>query len=104
MLMKEKVSVNLNTVYCLSENLVTKEVQGELFVIPLSAGVADLENKFFKINQTARAIWDKLDGKKTLKEIADELSLEYDAPLELIQKELLEVAADLLERGMLVAE
>lgn len=101
--MEDERKVDLDTVYILSEDMLLKQIQGEFVIIPLRRGVADLEDEFFKLNEDAKAMWDKLDGKKTLKEVAQELILEYDAGLELIERELLELAEELLKMGMLVS-
>jgi hypothetical protein len=101
--MEEKIKANLHKVYFPLENLVVKEIHGELLIIPVKAGKVDLENEFFKINETGKALWDKLGDKKTLKEICRELSLEYDAPLELIEKDMLGLVEELLKRRILVA-
>jgi hypothetical protein len=101
--MEEKIKGNLDTVYFPLEDLVVKEVHGELLIIPLKAGKVDLENEFFKISETGKAMWDKLEDRKTLKEICQELKSEYDAPLELIEKDMLELVEELLKRRILVA-
>lgn len=101
--MEDERKVDLDTVYIPSEDMLLKQIQGEFVIIPLRRGVADLEDEFFKLNEDAKAVWDKLDGKKTLKEVAQELILEYDAALELIERELLELAEELLKIGVLVS-
>lgn len=103
MTMEDERKVDLDTVYMPSEDMLVKQIQGEFVIIPLRRGVADLEDVFFKLNADAKAMWDKLDGKKTLKEVAQELILEYDAALELMERELLELAEEFLKMGMLVS-
>lgn len=100
--MEDEIKVNLDTVYIPSEDMVVKEIQGEFVIIPLRNGIADLESEFFELNEIAKAIWAKLNGRKTLKEIAQELSLEYEESIELIERDLLQLAEELLKRGMLV--
>jgi hypothetical protein len=101
--MDDQRKVDLDTVYMPSKELLVKQIKGECVIIPLRRGVADLEDVFFKLSETAKAMWDQLDGKKTLKEIARELSLEYDAGSERIERELLGLAEELLKGGMLVS-
>ncbi len=74
-----------------------------MLIIPLRTGTVDLEYEIFKISEKGKAMWDKLTVGKTLKEISQELSLEYDASLELIERDVLELAEELLKRSMLVA-
>jgi len=100
---EEEIKATLDTVYSPLEDLVVKEVHGELLLIPVKAGKIDLESEFFKISETGKALWDKLGDKKTLKEISQELSLEYDADLELIERDILGLIEELLKRRILVA-
>mgnify|MGYP001618168408 CR=1 FL=1 len=102
-LMEDEIKTDLETVYLPSEDMVIREMQGEFVIIPLKYGMADLEDEVFKLSGTAKAMWDKLNARKTLREIAQELNLEYDAPLELIERDLLQLAEELLKRRMLVA-
>ena len=101
--MEDEIKASLNAVYLPSEDMVVKEIQGEFVLIPITSGIVNLEDEMFKLNETAKAMWDKLNARKTLKEVAQELSSEYDAPLELIERDLLELAAELLKRRILIA-
>jgi len=96
-----EVKVNLDTIYVPSEDIVAREVQGEFIIIPITSGVGDLEDEIFTLNETGRAIWDKLDGKRTLKEVAKELSEEFESQDE-IEKDCTGLAEELLKRKMLV--
>ena len=94
--------VNLDTVYKPSEDVVAREIQGEFIIIPIASGIGDLEDEIFTLNETGRAIWEKLDGKKSLKEIAAALSQEFQAPLEGIEQDVSGLTEELLKRRMLV--
>lgn len=89
-------------IYIPSEDVVARDIQGEFILVPVVSGLGDLEDEIFSLNETGRAIWVKLDGKKSLKEIAKGLTSEYDASLEEIEKDVLGVSAELLKRKMLV--
>lgn len=101
--MEDEIKVSLNATYLPSEDIVVKEVQGESVIISLRAGMVDLEDELFKLTETAKAMWGKLNARKTLKEVAQELSLEYEAPLEVIERDLLQLAAELLKKKVLIA-
>lgn len=96
------MQADLDKKYIPSENIVAREIQGELIIVPITSGVGDLEDDIFTLNETGRAIWDKLDGKKTLKDIARQLSAEFAAPSLEIQKDVLGLSQELLKRKMLV--
>ncbi len=97
-----QVKVSLDTIYAPSEDAVAREVQGEFIIIPITSGVGDSEDAIFSLNETGKAIWDKLDGKKSLKDVRDELSLKFEAPGRKIEKDVLGLAEELLKRRILV--
>jgi hypothetical protein len=97
-----KSKVNLDAVYVPSEDLVCREIEGELIIVPLVGGMGDMEDELFTLNETGRAIWAKLDGKKSLKAVAAELSAEYKAPPGEIKKDVIGLAEELLKRKMIV--
>lgn len=96
-----EAKINLDAVYAPSENVVAREIQGEFIIVPIISGIGDEEDEIFSLNETGRAIWDKLDGKKSLKNIARELSGEFEAPLGEIEKDCLGLTDELLKRKML---
>jgi Coenzyme PQQ synthesis protein D (PqqD) len=97
-----KSKINIDVTYRPSEDLVCREIEGELIIVPLVAGMGDMEDELFTLNETGRAIWAKLDGKKSLKAVAEELSAEYEAPPGEIKKDVIGLAEELLKRKMIV--
>ena len=93
---------NLDLVCIPSEDIVAREIEGEFIIVPLTSGIGDMENALYTINETGKAIWGHLDGKKSLKSIADELSAEFEAPSKEIQMDVLGFAKELLKKGILV--
>jgi len=85
-----------------SEDIVVREIEGELIIVPLVSGVGDMEDELFTLNETGRAIWEKLDGKKTLGDVIGELSEEYDASPGEIERDVIGLAEELLKRKILV--
>jgi hypothetical protein len=85
-----------------SEDVVARDIEGELVLVPLTAGVGDLEDEIYTLNETGRAIWDRLDGRTPLATIATALATEFDAPAGEIERDVLGLVAELLRRGMLV--
>lgn len=97
------MSVALNAVIVPSEDIVAREIKGELIIIPLVAGIGDLEDELFTLNDTAKAIWKQLDGKHTLAEITANLANTYGGDPALIKKDVLGLVTELLRLGMVVA-
>ena len=97
-----KSKVKLNAVYAPSEDVVAREIQGELLIIPITSGIGDTEDAIFTLNEVGRAIWENLDRKRSLKEVAGCLAQEFDAPSAEIEKDVLGFGEELLKRRMLV--
>ncbi len=97
-----KSKVNIDAAYRPSDDLVCREIEGELIIVPLVAGMGDMEDELFTLNETGRAIWAKLDGKKSLKAVAEELAKEYEASPGAIKKDVIGLAEELFKRRMLV--
>ncbi|MBN1255267.1 MAG: PqqD family protein [Deltaproteobacteria bacterium] len=97
-----KAKINLDATYVQSEDLVSREIEGELIIVPLVAGMGDMEDELFTLNETGRAVWAKLDGKKSLKTVAKELSAEFEAPPGEIERDVTGLAEELLKRKMIV--
>lgn len=95
-------NINLNSVYKPSEDVVARDVHGEFLIIPITSGIADSDEEIFSLNESGRAVWEKLDGKKTLKEVADILALEFDGSVKEIEKDCLGITEELLKRKMII--
>jgi hypothetical protein len=97
------VEARLDAVYAPSEDIVARSIEGELIIVPLVAGIGDLEDELYSLNETGKAVWDRLDGKKSLKEVLAELSAEFEAPAGEIEKDLIGLVEELVRRKI-VAE
>jgi hypothetical protein len=97
-----KAKADLNKIYAPSEDVVAREIEGELIIVPLVSGIGDIEDELFTLNETGRTIWDKLDGKRSLKKVIKELSEEFEAPAGEIEKDVAGLVEELLKRRMLV--
>ena len=97
-----EVKVGLESIYAPSEDVVAREIEGELIIVPLVAGIGDMEDELFTLNETGRAIWDRLDGQKSLKDVVEELYAEFEAPAGEIERDVMGFVEELLKRRMLV--
>jgi len=96
--------LDLNAVCTRSGDVVAREIEGEILIVPLVAGIGDAEDELYTLNETGHAIWQKLDGQRTLKEVAASLIAEFNAPLAEVEKDVLGFAGELTRRGILVAK
>ena len=90
----------LNSVCEPSENVVAREIEGEIIIVPLVAGMGDTDDELFTLNETGKAIWQKLDGVRSLKQLIDELSIEFEAAEGEIETDVLGIINELSKRKM----
>ena len=95
--------IRMEAAYIPSEDVVAREIEGELIIVPLAAGIGDLEDELYTLNETGKALWARLDGKRTLREIARVLAEEYEAPPGEIEEDVRGLVQELVRRRMLVA-
>lgn len=94
--------IHPENIYALSEDIVAREIEGELIIVPLVAGIGDLEDELYTLNETGKAIWARLDGRTSLRQVAEALSREYEAPASEIERDVLGLVGELVRRRMLV--
>jgi hypothetical protein len=97
-----EAQVDLSSIYVPSEDVVARDVHGEFIIIPIASGIGDSDDEIFSLNKFGRAIWDKLFGKRNLKDVVNDLSKEFEAPIEEIEKDVLGLIGELLKRKMVI--
>jgi hypothetical protein len=85
-----------------SEDVVAREIEGELVIVPLTSGIGDMEDELYTLNDSGKAIWDRLDGKRSLSNIVNELIAEYDVDRNEIEVDVIGLVNELLKRKMLL--
>jgi hypothetical protein len=95
--------VSLDDVFAHSDDIVAREIEGELIIVPLVAGIGDIDDALYTLNPTGQAIWSAIDGTRSLQAIAEELASEYDASIADIEADVIGLVAELLNRRMLVS-
>ncbi len=94
--------ISLDSAYGPSEDVVVREIEGELIIVPLVSGIGDLEDELFTLNEAGRAIWQRLDGLRPLRAIVNELVAEFDAPAGRIEEDVVGLLEELARRKMIV--
>ncbi|MBN2107596.1 MAG: PqqD family protein [Deltaproteobacteria bacterium] len=93
----------LDGVYAPAGDIVAREIEGELIIIPLTQEPGDEQDALYTLNDTGRDVWKRLDGAATLQAVAHALAADYDAPFDAIARDILGLAEELLARRLLVA-
>lgn len=93
--------ITMQTVCMPSENVVARVIEGEMIIVPLVGGMGDADDELYTLNEAGQAIWQTLDGDKSLAQVAEDLAARFDSPAAEIEKDVLGFAAELTRRGML---
>ena len=96
--------VTLDAICAPAEDVVAREIEGNILIIPLTAGIVEVEGELFTLNPTGRAIWQKFDGLRTLKEVAALLASEFTTPLANIENDVVRFAEELRRRRLVVIQ
>ncbi|MBI3986861.1 MAG: PqqD family protein [Lentisphaerae bacterium] len=92
----------LDAVYKPSDDIVARTIEGELIIVPLVAGIGDMEDDLFTLNASGNDIWRRLDGKTTVRRIIQDLAKEYAATPDAMTRDVIGLLRELLKRRMLV--
>ncbi len=96
--------LDLNSICMPSQGVVAREIEGEIVIVPVTAGIGEAEDELYTLNETGQAIWQKLDGLRTLKDVVASLASEFTSPLSELETDVLGFASELTQRGILVAK
>jgi hypothetical protein len=94
--------IRMDMILSHSSDVVSREIDGALIIVPLTSGVGDMEDDLFSMNETGTKIWNMLDGKKTVQEVVEALVRQYRAEPAEIEKDVAGIVSELLKRRMLV--
>jgi hypothetical protein len=92
----------MDGIYAPSDDVVAREIAGELIIVPLVAGIGDMEDELYTLNETGKAIWERLDGRATLDAVVAALARAYEAAPGEIEQDVRGLVGELVRRRMLV--
>jgi hypothetical protein len=87
-------SINLQSRPVRVERLLSHKGDEELVLLDPEDG------SYYTLDEVGARIWELADGTRTAAQIAEALDAEFDAPLEEIQADLLELLAELAASGL----
>lgn len=96
--------VTLDAICAPAEDVVARQIEGNILIIPLAAGIVEVEGELFSLNPTGRAIWQKLNGRRTLKEVAALLASEFTTPLTNIENDVVRFVEELRRQRLVVIQ
>ena len=94
----------LERIYAKSRDLVEREIEGEIIIVPLTSGIGDLEDELFSLNKVGKDVWARIDGKKPVRNIVEELLELYQGGREKLTTDVLGFLEELEKRKLIVEE
>jgi len=94
--------ITLDTTYVPSNDIVARNIEGEIIIVPLAADIGDTDDELYTLNETGQAIWERLDGQRSLKDVVADLAAQYEAPEGEIKQDVLGLVGELVRRRILV--
>ncbi len=89
--------------YVKSPDVVSREIDDEVILVPIRKGVGDLES-IYTFNEVGARIWNLLDGNHRVKDIVNQIDDEFDANTGQIQKDVHDFISQLSEIGAISAK
>jgi hypothetical protein len=96
-----KKAIGMNDVYCHSEDVVARMIQGELILVPLKAGIGSIENEIYALDETGKEIWIRMDGQKTVAEIIADLEKSFQPSVRSIPSDVMGLMGELAKRRII---
>lgn len=84
-----------------SRDVVSREIDGDVIIVPLVAGLGEDDDELYTLNETGQAIWGLFDGQRTLAEITALMLDRYDATRAEVEADVLGFATTMRDRGFL---
>ena len=76
-----KAMIGLKSILSQSASVVTRKTGNEYVLVPITNNIADM-NSVYTLNETGAFIWEQIDGKRSIEEIINALTEEYDIDFE----------------------
>ena len=96
-------SENNNKVFMRNSDVISRKIAGELFLVPVKGKIADMEN-IFALTAVAEYIWDRLDGRKNLNEILNNVVDCFHVEQEQAESDIREFIMELMGAGLITEE
>ena len=91
-------AITMKDIFEPSDDIVAREIEGEIIIIPLVAGIGDAEDNLYTLNETGRDIWRLMDGKNTVQDAVNVLAERYKASVAAIEKDVFGLLGEFYER------
>ncbi|WP_372022840.1 PqqD family protein (plasmid) [Tistrella mobilis] len=86
------------TVFTRSPDPLTTEIDGDVVMMDLASSA------YFNLDSIGAAIWARLETPTRFEDLCGELHARYDAPLDIIRRDVAALLADMLTHGLVRKE
>ena len=90
-------------IYRKGDDVVTRKIAGELFIVPVSGNLANMQ-RMFALSPVGAYIWTLVDGHRTLSDLRDTVLHTYDVEKSKAESDIREFVADVLGAGLISEE
>jgi len=87
-------------VYRKKNDLLERRIAGETIIVPIRGKLADMQN-IFAVNVVAEFIWERMDGRRTVDQIAREVAGHFEVSDSQALSDVLEFAGELDRSGLI---
>jgi hypothetical protein len=87
--------MSLSTIYSKAQDFVQRQVAGECLLVPIRRTLTEA-NSIYVLNDTGAALWNRIDGARSVQEIEQDFSEEFDVAAEQLRQDFETLLADLL--------
>ncbi len=89
-------SVSAEQIFKKNPNFVARKIADELVLVPIQRQLENI-NSIYCMNEMGRAIWELMDGRRSLSEIRRELLERYEVPESTLDQDLHTLLEQLLQ-------
>jgi hypothetical protein len=82
------------------DNLMARNIAGETLIVPIRNSIGDL-NSIYTLNEVGARIWQLIDGRMSVNQIASAISAEYDVAAAEAATDVLELLDSMAEAGLI---
>ena len=88
-------------IYRKKEEIISRKIAGEMLLVPVTGNLANMQ-RIFSLSTVSGYIWEHIDGRKNVGEIAEEIMAVFDVGQQEAETDLLEFLDELLKNGLIL--
>jgi cobalamin biosynthesis protein CbiG len=90
----------LDKAFVKDDNLMARNIAGETLIVPIRNSIGDL-NSIYTLNEVGARVWQLIDGKRSVNQIANAISAEYDVTMTAAETDVVELFDSMAEAGLI---